>query len=85
MFQSRARARAASVTARFSVTGSLGFDEGLRQPIGVCAGLRLGCINAIALSNVRFESSVFTDVEAGAANLFGKFDMFLSPCAALDS
>jgi hypothetical protein len=77
MFQSRAKARAASVTARFSATGSLAFAKGLRHPIGVCEGLRLGCIRAIALSNVRLESSAFTDVDAGAANFFGKVDMFL--------
>lgn len=84
MFQRRAKARAASVTARFSVTGSLSFAEGLRQPIGVCEGLRLGCISAIALSNARLGSCIFTDdVDAGAANFFGKFDMVLIPLCGI--
>jgi hypothetical protein len=83
MFQSCAKARAASVTARFSVTGSLGFTEGFRQPIGVCDGLRSGCINAIAFSNARLGSSIFTDAEPGDANFFGKFDMVLIPLCGI--
>lgn len=86
MFQSRASARAASATARFSVAGSAGAAVRLRQPIGVCEGLRPGCSRAIALSNVRRASSTFTaEVAQAGADFFVKFDMVVFLCASLNS
>src|ERR1700722_11013164 len=80
-FQRRASARAASVTARFSVTAtSPEVVVRRRQPIGVCARVRLGCIRAIALSNVRRGSSTLTVVvSGGGANFLAELIMVNFP------